>query len=408
MDARTNRAWTPRAVVALWLALLTVAVLPLFLQRGCAFISTAPRATPPEPMRGLWVTRWDYKTEADVRRIMREAADLGVTDVFWQVRGQCDAYYRSELEPWGEMILVDGKPPRFDPLALAVRSAHAQGMRIHAWGNVMPFWRGTEPPLDREHPYNQRSDWRLEDTQGNLQQLNDSYVIVNPTRPDVHAHIVDVFADIAARYDVDGIHLDYIRFVSYGLGDGLYPGDLETVTRFMQDTGARGVVTEAEQQAFRAWVRNHITDLVAEIRQAVKTADPDIELSAAVWRRPEIARNTYLQDAGAWLRAGLIDRALPMIYTDDDEQLQSDLTAWLSESRGRPITPGIGIYKHTPQQAPRQILIADQGDGYCLFAYASLFESADPNQPKTPEDIEERRQRREAITPVVHALANAK
>ena len=94
-------------------------------------------------VRGIWVTRWDFRSPEDVRRVVADAASIGVTDVFWQVRGQGDSYYRSRIEPWGEELFRDDRSrtdPGFDPLALAVQEAHRRGVRIHAWFNVMPMW----------------------------------------------------------------------------------------------------------------------------------------------------------------------------------------------------------------------------------------------------------------------------
>ena len=89
-------------------------------------------------MRGLWITRWDYETRQDVERCLDEAARLGMTDVFFQVRGQADAFYRSELEPWGHQL--GGGDPGFDPLAVAVKRARRQGLRA-----ALPGW----PPRTR-------------------------------------------------------------------------------------------------------------------------------------------------------------------------------------------------------------------------------------------------------------------
>ena len=124
---------------------------------GIAGVSHAGESQPPDPFRALWVTRWDYRTEADVKRAVSEAASLGVTDLIWQVRGQADAYYKSALEPWGEELLRDLPPgtkePKADPLAIAVSEAHARGMKLHAWVNVMPLWKGTTPPKSMVHPF---------------------------------------------------------------------------------------------------------------------------------------------------------------------------------------------------------------------------------------------------------------
>ena len=135
-----------------------------------------------EDFRGLWVTRWDYRSASDVARILEEAHSLGATDVMWQCRGQADAYYESALEPWGQEL---GGTPTFDPLAVAVHEAHKRGLRIHAWVNVFPLWKGTVPPRDAEHPFHSKPAWRLMDDLGNVQQLHDHYVCTPESRASV-------------------------------------------------------------------------------------------------------------------------------------------------------------------------------------------------------------------------------
>jgi len=354
--------------------------------------------------RGLWVTRYDYRTAEDVARVLAEAKSLGATDVFWQVRGQGDAFYASGLEPWGEELLA-GLPGGaaglgFDPLAVAVEAAHARGLRLHAWFNVMPLWKGKVPPRDPGHPYYTHAAWRLFDGAGVAQPLNDHYVIVNPVLPEVHDHIVAVARDIVERYAVDGLHLDYIRFVSDTMDKSkVYPGDPVSIGMFTAATGVKGVVTAEDGARYREWIRTRITDLVRRLKVEAVGARPGVVLTAAVWRRPEMGRDTYLQDGAAWINDGLIDRALPMIYTDKDEQFVGDLGAWLAAAPGKPVTPGLGTYLHGPERSVGQIGLARTAgaDGFAVFAYASLFESANPLEKKDEDSKAARRARLDGL-----------
>lgn len=373
-----------------------------------------PRETPPQsarvsglsrafsdgPIVGLWMTRWDYRTPTDVSQAIERAASLGVTDVFWQVRGQADAFYRSPFEPWGEELLADlpagVTDPGFDPLELAVVQAHARGMRLHAWVNVMPLWKNKTPPRSKSHPFYTHPEWRLSDQTGTLQPLNDHYVIVNPVLDEVQDYLVGIIADIVDRYAVDGIHLDYIRFVSESLDQRLvYPGDPKSLALFAAASGRTGVNTEDDQRAFRAWKRNRITDLVRRIGTEAVRRRSGVAYTAAVWRDPTIGQVQYLQDGAMWLREGTLDAAMPMIYSDNDTQYRDDWQAWRQAVSGGRILPGIGAYKHNdPSQTIRQIRISSSPAGYALFAYASLFESANPLENKSPEAQAQRRIRR--------------
>lgn len=374
--------------------------------QGCSGQSpfaTLTSSTEEEEMRGIWVTRWDYRSAADVERAIDDAAAAGFTDVFWQVRGQADAFYRSSLEPWGTDLFRD-RPgltdPGFDPLSVAVARASQRGVRLHAWLNVYPLWKGKEPPKDPRHPFVRKPDWRLHDELGKPQALNDHYVVANPTHPEVQAHIAAVCRDIVRRYAVDGLHLDYVRFVGDTLEEGkVYPADPATIQRFYAATGRRSITAPEDRAAHAAWVRDEITGLVSRISRESKRIRPGIELSAAVWRTPELAREKQLQDAPRWLAEGVVDRVLPMIYTESNADFVSDMNAWLEVAEGA-VTPGIGAYKHDAIQTLAQIRLAEPASGYCVFAFATFFESANPFEPKDSTAVASRAARRRAIESV--------
>ncbi len=357
-----------------------------------------------ERMRGIWVTRWDYRTAVDVERAIDDAAATGFTDIFWQVRGQADAYYRSNLEPWGEDLFrdrPDATDPGFDPLAVAVSRAKQRGVRLHAWINVYPLWKGKNQPRDPRHPFVRRPDWVLTDNLGQPQPQSDHYVVANPTDPSVQSHIAAVCRDIVSRYAVDGLHLDYVRFVNDSLEDGrVYPADPATITRFYAATGRRSLTTIEDKAAHAAWVRDEITALVRRISRETQRIRPRLELTAAVWRTPTLAREAVLQDSALWLREGIVDRVLPMIYTDSNADYTRDLKLWLDAADGKPVTPGIGAYKHQATQTLQQIRLSEQADGYCLFAFATIFEGANPFEPRDATSVAMREARRRALEAV--------
>lgn len=348
--------------------------------------------------RGLWVTRWDFRSADDVERAVRDASSIGVTDVYFQVRGQADAYYASALEPWGEELTKHtGPEPGFDPLAVAVREAHARGMRLHAWVNVMPAWRGTALPGDASHMLNARPAWRLSGVGGEPQALHEGYVVVNPVRLDVHDHIVRVVRDIVTRYDVDGVHLDYVRFLSDEVGDALMPGDAASLAQYARETGASSDAGRINTTAYRAWVRSKITTLVRRIANESLAARGGVRLSAAVWRRPDLAHDRYLQDAAGWARRGYVGALMPMIYTTDTARYRDDLAAWVSEADESVLVPGIGVYMHDDPGTTLDQIAAWRVRRFAVFAYASVFESPNPGQVDDAASKETRRERREAL-----------
>lgn len=408
-------------------ALLRVCALwGVLLGSGCVFDggdSRADRMTNTslnQDLFGLWVTRWDFQTAEDVRTIIDDAGKAGVTDLFWQVRGQGDAYYSSPFEPWGEDLTLkrdaQNKPirdrkrtldPGFDPLRLAISEAHARGIKLHAWVNAMPLWKGVDEPIDLRHPWHAHPEWRLRDETGKPQELSEGYVVVNPVLDDVQDYIVRVVGDIADRYDIDGLHLDYIRFLSDELDRSkLYPGDARSLSLYARMVGDRATIGQLNRTKYREWIRDRITTLVERIGEEALEDHDDVVYSAAVWRRPDLAKNQYLQDAQRWVNEGMVDLVMPMVYTDNDAQYTGDLDAWYSVVNRQRVVPGIGAYKH--KGANQTLTQASLGHPrrFVLFAYSTLFESVNPGQPQTPEEARDREQKREALAQFIERVGN--
>ncbi|MFQ6671885.1 MAG: glycoside hydrolase family 10 protein, partial [Candidatus Tectimicrobiota bacterium] len=292
---------------------------------GCAY-NYAVRGVKAET-RALWVTRWDYKRPEDIRLIMERARRVHFNVVFFQVRGNADAFYPSRYEPWGEEL--GGRNPGFDPLGVAIREAHGRGLELHAYLNVMTGWKGSAPPRSQRHLWRAHRAWFTRDVYGAPQPLDDGYLQLSPGLRPVRDHIVNVVADVARRYPVDGIHLDYVRYLSER-----YSYDPVSVSVFRRATGRRPADLPGSWQAYR---RSLVTRLVRRIRDALRAIKPGLPLSAAVLGRMEEARVTYGQDVAQWLAEDLIDVSYPMIYEEDYRAFATQLSDHLRASAGKPV-----------------------------------------------------------------------
>ncbi len=320
--------------------------------------------------------------------IIERCSQAGFNTVLFQVRGNATAFYRSRYEPWGEEY--SGGDPGFDPLEAAVYEAHARGMAIHAWVNVMPGWRGQQPPVDRRQLYNAHRDWFLRDQSGRLQPLGDFYVSVNPCLPEVRRYLVNVFQEIVSRYQVDGLHLDYIRFPLDKAPRGSdYPCDARTLELYRQATGKR---PQDSRSQWTLWRQRQVTQLVREIRRMCQHDRPGLRLTAACLPDVNEARSHYFQDGPTWLTDGLVDAVFVMNYTADTGTFRRRQEAWMRTAPSRWVIPGIGAYLHsTDASTLAQLKLADQWlRGFAFFSANAIFGS-DPRS----------RQRLNAVQPVL-------
>ncbi len=336
---------------------------------------------PPEA-RALWVTRWDYSNPEDIQEIVNRAANANFNIVLFQVRGQADAYYDSNYEPWAARLTGTlGKDPGWDPLATAVELAHAAGLELHAWINVYPAWLGETPPPSTtpEHMYNLFNElygdnWVQWNDQGQPMQLNKDYLWASPGHEAVSEHIVQVCEDIVTNYDVDGLHLDRVRYYRPE-----YSYDPVSRARFEAEKAINPALTWEE------WQRSQVTSLVSSVYEVI-SSNPDLMLTAAVWPVCQDqwgwitwdGYSGYYQDSQGWMGTGVIDGIAPMLYTitvkDYPDRFDVLVRDFVSSANGRHVWPGITADYASFDEIWSRIEIARQAGaaGQAIFSYSLI------------------------------------
>lgn len=395
MTHNSRTTWVRRGLLS------ATAVMGLSLMVGC---QTGPKL--PDHVRAIWVTRFDYLTEGDVARIIDNSKRLGMNTVLFQVRGNGTVFYPSEIEPWAEQF--DFQDPGFDPLAVAIREAHQRDMRLEAYVNVMPAWRGPGEPADPNQLYHTHPEWFWYDQDGNRQPMHhqvgeherDWYVSVNPCLPDVRDYLVSVFREIAANYDIDGLHLDYVRFPNEPVVSGEvipdYPRDARTLQLYRQATGK---APDDDPDAWTEWRAEQVTQLVRDIRSMLREERPGAALTAAVGADPARSKTAHFRDSRRWVKEGLLDVAYPMNYTADLAQFKERMQNWADVPESVTVVQGIGVWRLDADALVAHIEAAEAPAGhFCLFAYSSFYETAeDPPGGPSPDAQRQRVERRAAV-----------
>lgn len=306
------------------------AIFALFL---CVCLPLA--AQPKYEVRAVWLTTiggidWPHsyaRTAQGVERQKQELRDIldrlqraNINTVLLQTRIRGTVIYPSALEPWDGCLSGNpGQSPGYDALAFAIDECHRRGMELHAWVVTIPVgkWQGTGcSRLRRRLP-------KLISKIG-----ADGYM--NPERRETADYLADLCEEIVSGYDVDGIHLDYIR----------YPETWPV-------------------KVSRAVGREYITRIVRTVSQRVKQRKPWVKMSCSpVGKHDDLpryssrgwnARQAVCQDAQAWLREGLMDELFPMMYFRGDNFYPFAFD-WQEQSAGRIVVPGLGIYFMSPRE----------------------------------------------------------
>ncbi|QJC54130.1 family 10 glycosylhydrolase [Paenibacillus albicereus] len=276
----------------------------------------------PAKLRGTWVStvynldwpsaasaksRDSAKQKLEFTQLLDELQEMGMNAVFVQVRPAGDALYPTLLSPWSAFLTgKQGLAADYDPLAFMIDEAHRRGMELHAWFN--PFRAASTADtaqLDPGSIVRQHPEW-IVNAGGKL--------YVNPGIPAARQAIIDSIAEVAARYDVDGIHLD----------DYFYPSGSA-----FDDEGTYKLYSAGSLLSKGDWRRANINAFVEELDRAVHAAKPTVRFGISpfgVWRNQSTdpagsetkagvtAYDSMYADVRLWVQKGWLDYVAPQIY----------------------------------------------------------------------------------------------
>ena len=312
-----------------------------------AFAQTAPK----HEIRATWLTTlggmdWPsakatsasgiQKQKEELCRILDELQQAHFNTVLFQTRLRGDVVYPSAFEPFAESLTgTEGRNPGYDPLRFAIEECHKRGMELHAWIVAIPIGNARQVrtlgrnALNRKHP-------------SLCKQFKGSWYL-DPGNPAVDDYLASIVREIVSGYDVDGIHLDYIRYPEQG-------------ERFPDQATYRKY---GKRQDLKQWRRNNITRIVRRIYTETKRLKPWVKVSSSpIGKYRDTGRyssqgwNAYeevYQDAQQWLREGIHDALFPMMYFQGNHFYPFALD-WEENKNGRWIIPGLGIYFLHPSE----------------------------------------------------------
>ncbi|MBN2684791.1 MAG: family 10 glycosylhydrolase [Pontiellaceae bacterium] len=347
---------------------------------------------PELPVRAIWVSRYEYKTPADVEKIVKNLAGAGFTDLFFQVRGNGTAYYKSSYEPWafelsgsGDNVALLGKDPGWDPLQLAIDTARGTQLRIHAYMNVLPGWKGlADPPPEQGQLWSAHPDWFMVDSFGSKMLPTPGwYAFINPVMPEVRAHLKAVARELS-EYDVAGVHLDYIRYPHDYRDEApkRYPNaskaEIEQRSEFSYDPASINALADRfgafpSKEQIREFRCDSVTQVVREISDGLQK---DRLLSCSVLGNLIDGKYLAYQDSGKWAKEGLVDWVVQMNYATRSFNLYLEKMEEATGNRAFRDRVIVGLFcKNDTDLLLEQIDTAKASGcrGLALFSYGYLF-----------------------------------
>ena len=211
---------------------------------------------------------------------------------------------------------------------------------------------------------------------------------LDPGHPDAAAYTVDVIAHLVAAYEIDGLHLDALRYPDAIAAPGS-TADAEpsvgyndvSLERFRRryDLAADALPAPTDG-AWSDWRRTQVTALLGRITLASLAIRPSLVVSigvaatgdapvaatpggedadAAAWSASEPFRRAF-QDWYRWSEDGLVDALVPLIYRTEHTTAGADaFGAWVRWARahagGRQLVVAVGAYLNAIEGTLREV-----------------------------------------------------
>lgn len=388
-----------------------------------------------EEYRAFWVDTFNttLNNHADIVAVVANAKASKANALFVQVRRRGDAWYLHSLEPPPDFVPIAAG---FDPLHAMIAEAHANGIEVHAFVIMSAIWNKNPnfapsptlgPPTNPSHVFNRHGgydpatrtivpgpeNWLtrtlLPDGAGGISFQghrfgNDFWLDFG--HPEAEAYTVDVVMRLIENYDIDGLHLDRIRYPEFAVS-GQTPAtgtnigyNATSVARFLMNRGVPpGAAPPAQNDAaWSQWRRDQVTNVVRRIYLNAIARKPHLKISAALiafggtgaaessWNSAEAYWRVY-QDWRAWTEEGIVDLAIPMNYKREHVVAQqTQFNQWLDwmqrHQYGRAGLMGMGVFLNSIEGSLRQIrrALGEPADGSNRTAGVVFFSMANPDE----------------------------
>lgn len=315
------------------------------------FSITSVYSQPKHEVRAAWVTTayaldWPRHKATNATGIRKQKEELiaildklsaaNFNTILFQTRVRGDVIYPSTTEPFSAVLTgTTNRNPGYDPLAFAIEECHKRGMECHAWMVAIPLGN-----LNQVSALGKES---VTKKQPNICMRHKGQWYLNPGNPDTKKYLMRLVKEVVDRYDVDGIHFDYLR---YPENEDNFPDQRE-------------FKSYGKGKTLATWRRENLTNIVRYVHKGIKAEKPWVKFSTSpVGKYRNTARyqsdtwNAYYsvyQDVETWLAEGIQDQIYPMMYFKGNNFYPYALD-WKERSNGRHIVTGLGVYFLDPKE----------------------------------------------------------
>jgi len=303
----------------------------------------------------------EFSSAQKVRDWVKKSKDQGFDILIPAVKNYDGlADYGSRIAPIRDCF------KKWDPLAVAVAQARKEKIKLHAWFCLAH--EGIKARFLSEHP-----ELIARKLDGSVSGSPPYFYFICMAQQATQDYQFSLMEEVTKRYDVDGIHLDYIR-----IGDKVcYCSYCKEM--YFKITKEKQIRTTDGWGKYSVdwlnWRAGRIEALVRRTRAMTRKYGK--ELSAAVFAGyPECVR-AQGQDWVNWSQQGLLDYVFPMTYDSSPEIVRAWARSHVAHLQGADVQhwEGLGkIFMRDGGDLQKQLdVIVELGiPGVVLFSYPNL------------------------------------
>lgn len=275
-------------------------------------------------VRAIWLDRGTIVAAGSEERLAQlfdRMASVGVNTVFVETVNAGYTIYPSRVAPQ-QNPLIRG----WDPLAVSIRLARQRKMEIHAWVWVFAAGNGRHNPLvgkPEQYPgpvLERFPQWANLSREGSP-IAPEGKMFLDPANPEVQEYLLRLYREMVTTYDLDGLHIDYIRYPRQDPGRDMGFGRAGRA-QFSELTGVDPLtITSQNRSLWWMWTEmrvRRVNQFVTRLAKEMRRLKPKLILSAAVFPFSLDYRiNRIQQNWETWVARGELDLLTPMTYVPD-------------------------------------------------------------------------------------------
>ena len=309
-----------------------------------------------------------------IKDLVRFAKRSRIQTLFVQIYRENKAWFPSQVgdsTPYRACL----KNVSEDPFALLIKEAHASGIEVHAWLNLMSLSVNENAPLLKKYgpeilTRNLKEKKTLQDY-----KIDDQYFL-EPGDLRVREELSKIVTEVVSTYpDLDGLQFDYIRYPDRHPAYGFTKMNSE---RFKRASG-QSVIKE-ESAEWKDWKREQVTGLLRLLSKKARSIRPKIQISTTGLVPYSRASLEAFQDWKYWLQNGLVDFITLMCYSADTQEVKKNIADAKNKIGNlSKVNIAVGAYKllRSPDIFEEQFQICEHSDGRaCVtFHYGDLVQN---------------------------------